>query len=110
MFLQRWRRSREELEPDPAPGAAPAGGTGASPGTSALPGTFPALQRMLQHFPKHIPDRLERKRKVVFHEGTTMLNWQEGGKRTKAELHNAVIVQGSFLKPEYHARRKSRYV
>lgn len=68
------------------------------------------LKRMLQHFPKHIPDLLERKRKVVFHEGTTMLNWQERGKRTKAVLRNAVIVQGSFLKPEYHARRKSRYV
>lgn len=46
----------------------------------------------------------------MFREGTTMLNWQEGGKRMKAALRNAVIVQGSFLKPEYHARRKSRYV
>lgn len=58
------------------------------------------LKKMLQHFPKHIPYWLERKRKVVFHEGTTMLNWQEGGGRTEAVLRNAVIVQGSFLKPE----------
>lgn len=80
----------------------PAGGRGAF----AVP---PCAPKDASAFPK-THSSLERKRKVVFHEGTTMLTWQEGGKRTKAVLHNAVIAQGSFLKPEYHARRKSRYV